>query len=476
MKNWFDHIQFQLATHLEAPAMIMEDRVVTRGMLKAGIERCARRIASLHIDRGGAVAVLIRNPIRHITLSLALFRVGLRSISLEYGQSEIRDLRFDAVLGDRDAGAVINKENRLVEVSDEWFAADPAVDGELPPAFSDPAQVCCLSLTSGTTGGPKLVEHPIDEFGTRIVRQHIDLNWTRMLCLPGLSSNWGFSMSCACLATGRTVCFAESPFQAIRMIELFAIDLVMASMEQVLALTRVARTTGARPASVRMIWLGGSVPTRALLEGAMIYLCNNILCRYAASETGVIAQATAREVILKPGLVGHILPGIEVAIFDQNGRRCPAGNVGAIRVRSDANASRVVRDARWIDLGDAGWIDSENQLYVVGRSSDPGALDANLSPIFEVEHLLRLEWDFTDAAAVLVDGTANGEAPQIWIGIVGNRDATPEKLAALLRPRGYIYPVRLFELRAIPRGANGKVNRHHLKAMMLETAAKPSGS
>jgi hypothetical protein len=141
--------------------------------------------------------------------------------------------------------------------------------------------------------------------------------------MPGLSSNWGFTTACAVLATGRTLCFAESPLQAIRMIELFAIDFVMASTEQLLVLTRVARKSGAHLQSLRTIWIGGTVPSRALLEAAMIYLCRNILCRYAASEIGLMAQATAAEVLASPGLVGHIVPGVDIALFDAHWRPMP---------------------------------------------------------------------------------------------------------------------------------------------------------
>jgi long-chain acyl-CoA synthetase len=259
------------------------------------------------------------------------------------------------------------------------------------------------------------------------------------------------------------------------MIELFSIDFVMASTEQLLALTRVARTSAARLASLRTIWFGGSVPTRTLLEAATIHLCNNILCRYAASETGLVAQATAREMLNKPGLVGRVVPGVEVGIFDRAGGRCPLGQIGVVKVRCGADGEDRGDDGAgrrqgWVDLGDLGWIDSERQLYVVGRVSDSGGIATGaLSPVHEIEHILRLEWDVADAAAVMADDV--GEAAQVWIGIVDNKGASAENLAAILRSRGYHYPIRLFDLRAIPRGSNGKVNRQQLKALMLGAKA-----
>jgi hypothetical protein len=98
-----------------------------------------------------------------------------------------------------------------------------------------------------------------------------------------------------------------------------------------------------------------------------------------------------------------------------------------------------------------------------------------VSPVHEVEHLLRLEWDATDAAAVLVEDGA-GEQPQIWIGIVDNKGASAEKIAAAARLRGIGYVIRLFDLTAIPRGANGKVNRPQLKTLLLAATSKPAMS
>ena len=60
MNNWFDHILFRMRARPEAPAMVMEDRVVTYGMLQDAIGRCAHRVAGATIDRHGPVAVLVK--------------------------------------------------------------------------------------------------------------------------------------------------------------------------------------------------------------------------------------------------------------------------------------------------------------------------------------------------------------------------------------------------------------------------------
>jgi long-chain acyl-CoA synthetase len=283
--------------------------------------------------------------------------------------------------------------------------------------------------------------------------------------MPGLSSSFGFTTACAALATGRALAFAESPFQAIRMIELFSIDFVMASTEQVLALTRVAKKTGAHLPSLRTVEFAGSVATKPLIEAAALYLCRDLLCRYGASETGVMARVPAREMLAHPGFVGEVVPEVEIMIVGRDGRPCAVGEVGRVRARMGAKA----KDDPWIDLGDIGRLDADGRLFIFGRAADAsdatGALTLDTTPVEEIEHLVRLEWDMADAAAALVKGQA-GLRPNLCIGVVQGSNVTTESVRSFLQKQGIDYPVRVITLDAIPRGANGKVNRERLKAAL----------
>jgi acyl-CoA synthetase (AMP-forming)/AMP-acid ligase II len=171
------------------------------------------------------------------------------------------------------------------------------------------------------------------------------------------------------------------------------------------------------------------------------------------------------------------VPGIEVATFDDADAQCSTGKIGRIKVRANScdGATMSCQD-RWIDLGDAGWISPENELYVLGRASDLGVTQADFSLVYEIEHLFRLEWDLTDTAALLIEALPAAGKPELWIGVVGNKDATAEKLTAMLRRRGLYYDIKLFEVSTIPRGANGKVNRQQLLALLREVAIASSAA
>ena len=167
MNDWFDHILFHIRSQPETPAMVTEERTVTYGMLGTAIELCARRIAALKIQSDGLVAVQIENPIRDLTISLALFRIGMCSISLVQGQPGIERVAFSAVLGDRDAARFFDPGATLIEVTDGWFSEQAAVGGSLPPSVFAGGQTCRLSLTSGSSGMPKIVNHSVVNVGQR---------------------------------------------------------------------------------------------------------------------------------------------------------------------------------------------------------------------------------------------------------------------------------------------------------------------
>jgi acyl-coenzyme A synthetase/AMP-(fatty) acid ligase len=471
MKAWFDHILFHTRTQPQRPAIVLVDRAITYGMLAAGIDGCARQLALLGLDAGATVAIAVASPLRQMVLSLALFRIGIPSLSIERNTVLPSAMGFAAVLCDPGTAAPAGASDRVIAVPDAWFGPS-ASGGASLRGFADSGQVCRLSLTSGSTGEPKLQRDTIAAVGDRVFGNFfggIDASRSGVLCMLGLSTTFGFGNACATLAAGRPLYLADSSGQAITMIELFSIDFLLASTEQTLALAATARRTGAQVRSLRTVVSGGSVPTRTLLEAAMTYLCKDIVCQYGATEIGLIARAMARDVLTSPALVGFVVPGVEVAVFDAAGNRCGPDQVGLIKLRRTADGAITdPADHAWISPGDRGWLAADGRLYVTGRTAD--AAGARISPALEIEHVLRLEHDYDDAAAVEVDnGSATGPESRVKIGIVNNRDATADKIEASLRRRGIPAIIELIDLKSIPRGAGGKVNRDQLRSALVAT-------
>ena len=244
------------------------------------------------------------------------------------------------------------------------------------------------------------------------------------------------------------------------------------STEQMVSLVRAARKTGAQLKSLRTAVAGGSVPTRALLEAATIYLCKDIRSRYVdIRELGLLGLARAADILSKPGFAGHVSPGFDVGVFDADGQSLRPGEIGIVKAKVK-NAGEVEQDP-WTDHGDVGWLTADGQLFIIGRKSemlDFSAAARKIPPALEVEHLVRLEWDASDAGAVMVDDPRLGPNSEFWVATVDCKDASREKLQAVMRDRGIESSVRLFPTIAIPRGASGKIQRGRLKEMLLAAA------
>ena len=121
---------------------------------------------------------------------------------------------------------------------------------------------------------------------------------------------------------------------------------------------------------------------------------------------------------------------------------------------------------------------ADGGLYVLGRASEaqlrtPDLGARQISPVHEIEQLFRLEWDATDAAAVVFDDVADPTKPQIWIGVVDCKDADTRKFKSILHDKGIKCTLRLISMAFIPRGVNGKVNRSNLRSAMLAVASNP---
>jgi len=163
-------------------------------------------------------------------------------------------------------------------------------------------------------------------------------------------------------------------------------------------------------------------------------------------------------VLENPGLVGLVAPEISVAIRDRTGRECQAGEIGLVHARHHG-------DTDWINLDDAGGLDAEGRLFVIGRSSDVGKSSPALSPLHEIEHLMRLEWDLDDAAAAIEEAT-DTHAARVNVAVVGNAGVTPEAVVAKLKARGIDCEVSVHHVEAIPRTTSGKINRLEFAALI----------
>lgn len=175
----------------------------------------------------------------------------------------------------------------------------------------------------------------------------------------------------------------------------------------------------------------------------------------------------------RPDTDGRILPMVRAEVVDEQDRIVPAGEVGAMRIRSHGMADRLyddkardsgdkIRDG-WAYTGDLARISADGFLSVVGRTTDMIIRGgANVYPA-EIEAALVKHPHIKEAAVTGYSNLELGEeiaafvvtsAPLSEADIASHCRVTlpPDK-----RPRKFVF------LQSLPRNANGKVMIRELR-------------
>jgi len=213
---------------------------------------------------------------------------------------------------------------------------------------------------------------------------------------------------------------------------------------------------GQAPESLNCLLIGGARAEDALVERA-VALGFPLFLTYGLTEAASqVATAPPELVRSKPGTVGPPLPGVEVRIaFD-----------GEILVRGGTVAPGERGEGGWLRTGDLGRLDEDGHLWVVGRLSHriiSGGV--NVDPV-EVEGFLRECPGVEDAAVVGLPDPEWGERVVAAL-VLDDPTEPPPPLEELVRTL-LSAPKRPRELRfvaALPRNANGKVDRSRVRAL-----------
>ena len=196
---------------------------------------------------------------------------------------------------------------------------------------------------------------------------------------------------------------------------------------------------------------------------------------YGSSELGYMTRLDSHEALLKPGSAGKALPGVTVAILDDNGQALPAGQAGLIYAHHDAladftyignDAARRKMEVNGLKtMGDIGYLDDDGFLFIVDRSADmviSGGV--NIYPA-EIEAALQMMPGVADCAVFGVPDEEFGEALVGAVQPVPGRVIDASEVLAYLKTRLATYKVpKLFTFHTeLPREDTGKIFKRKLR-------------
>jgi benzoate-CoA ligase family protein len=181
---------------------------------------------------------------------------------------------------------------------------------------------------------------------------------------------------------------------------------------------------------------------------------------------------------VRPGSLGKVVPGFELAVRDADGRDVPGGDVGRLWVRGDSRALGYWQDVpksqdafrgEWFASGDLVRRDGDGFVHYVGRGDDALKVGGKWLLPAEVEDCLLGHDAVTEAAVVGVPDASGLTRPVAFVVPVADRP--PDDLETALQQYclahldAYKHPRRVFVLDDFPRTHLGKVDRGALRRL-----------
>jgi benzoate-CoA ligase len=179
----------------------------------------------------------------------------------------------------------------------------------------------------------------------------------------------------------------------------------------------------------------------------------------------------------KAGSSGEVTPAFEAKIVDDDGRELPAGEVGNLMVKGDANAAyywnkheqtKQVMQGEWLKTGDTYYRDEAGYYWYCGRSDDMMKVGGLwVSPI-EIENTL-LEHPAVLESAVVGEHDADGLLkPKAFVLLKNEFQATAALAVELqshvkTRLAPYKYPRWIEFVEDLPKTVTGKIQRFRLR-------------
>ncbi len=440
------------------------DGTPRRSLTFAEWDRAADGVAGLFaahgVTRGTVVCLLLPSSIDYMVCYAAASRLGAvtSGINLRLGTPETRSILertrpVVTVIGEG-AAEPPGPAGDVLPLSSVRAALDGPPPGDLGPLERD--DPVAVVWTSGTTGLPKgaVFDHAslaAVADGTDVLSEPGD---RRLSPLPfahvgSMTRTWDE------IANGVTTVITPTPWRAGDAIRIMAEERITVGQgvpTQWALVLGHPDLDGADVSSLRVAGTGASRVPAELVAAMRDRLGVPVVVRYTSTEsslgTGTV-PGDPDEVVATT--VGRPVPGVALAIADDEGRPLPSGEVGRVRLSSaavmrgywggpltgpgargvdyDREATSAVLDDGWLTTGDFGFTDAGGCLHLVGRANELYIRGGyNVYPA-EVEGVLG---GHTEVAQVAVVGAPDPVLGEIGVAFVVPSDSYGGDAADLL--------------------------------------------
>jgi acyl-CoA synthetase (AMP-forming)/AMP-acid ligase II len=355
------------------------------------------------------------------------------------------------------------------------------------PGIGDARDWDTVTFTSGTESLPKGVvhTHQTTMFGLRAyIGSVLGLTTSDCVFMPSpvchaSGLQWGLR---AAIYSGAPLILQDrwDPQVALRLIDEHRCTYTLAATPFIVDLITAAATADADTGgSLHYVGSGGAPIPRALVDDVRRAFGAKLMSVFGASETYIASCTRPEDSDDRLATDGIALPGVQIAIVDQDGVEVARGVEGEIVNRGPnvflgylgdpALTERAFRGS-WYRFGDLAIMDHDGRIRVTGRIKDIVIRGGENISAREIEELLD---DHPGVAGVAVVGYPDARLGERCCAVVVAADRVPapvlEDLCAFLSLRGvpkFKLPERLLLVDELPMTPTGKVKKADLRAMV----------
>ena len=504
-----DHV---LRGRAEDVALIDRDGAMTFAQAEAAVGAMAGWLAGQGLSPGDRAATWLPKTRAACLLPLAVARAALVHVPIN---PALRRAQVAHILADSGARLLVTHAGRSETLAEKDVPAGckvieqptpspakagaqsdagdwaPAFAGEgLSPSNADPYGLAAILYTSGSTGRPKgvMLSHANLWLGAVSVAHYLKLTPAdRVLAVLPLSFDYGQSQLLATWYAGASVAPLDylTPRDVVKGVGRYGATTV-AGVPPLWVQLLDAEWPAATAARLTRLTNSGGALTPRLVRGLRERFPHaDLYAMYGITEAFRSTFLDPALIDTHPDAIGRAIPFAEVRVIRADGTETAANEPGEI-----VHAGPLVAQGYWRDegrmaerfrpappcfdaqgvavfSGDVGVVDDLGLLHFVRREDETIKSAGNRISPTEVEEAVTAGGEAREAVAVGVPDERLGQA--IVVVLAGDATREPD-LRARLRAElpSFMQPQRYEWRDALPRNANGKLDRAAMRAELEE--------
>jgi non-ribosomal peptide synthetase component E (peptide arylation enzyme) len=446
-------------------------------------------IVRLACEKAGVLCFTALTGIREREIEYILKNYGIRGIVV---QPQFRGFDYNRVIHGMmqelpDLKYVFSIGDTITEntISIEEICRKPVGDlKRLEEASFKMNEVAIVALTSGTTGMPKVAEHPVasrialgDSYHKKLDLKKDDIILNVISAVAGLGAPVCYSS----VRPGAKTVMMEiwDAKEALKVIEEERPTVLLTTPAQLAMLLQEHEFDTYDTSSFRAVYCGTSPLSYEIAKAGETKLKIPVLNAYGSFDGGGISSTSVydkEETRLRTAGQPHY--GNEVVIIDEQGNEVARGEEGELTFRGPCTCSGYYKDMErikemWGTLGKDGWfrtgdlakLDEENNIILTGRKKEIIIRGGqNIYPS-EIEGLLYMHPKVKHVAVVPMPDPIMGEKACAFVATKDNVAFTFDDMIAFLTEKKiakYKLPERLEIRESLPLRDEQKVAKGSL--------------